>query len=124
MKKKLMIIDDEPDTIELVKAIMEFEDEFEAKTYTDSRDAIKALKTYKDLPDLIILDVRMPYLSGLDFCKMIREDEKLKNLKIVFFTASSDSDKSLLKKYNVLGYIFKPFDNEMLIKDIKKYLKA
>lgn len=120
MPKMIMVIDDEPDTVELAKTILEME-KFKVSAFNNAKDAIDALKK-GNLPDLIILDMRMPLISGPDFCEKIRTDPKLKNLKIAFFTASSETDKNLLKKYSVLGFIFKPFDNDKLVKEIKRYL--
>lgn len=119
--KKIMVIDDTPDTLELAKAVLEM-DGFKVIEYLESKKALDSLRS-GNLPDLILLDLRMPEISGPDFCKIIRKEEKLKNLKIVFFTASSDADENILKKYNVLGYIFKPFNNDQFVKDIRNYLK-
>ncbi len=120
MAKRIMIVDDEPDTIELTKTVLEMNG-FEVAAFTDSQAALDSLK--KDpLPDLIALDMRMPQVSGPDFCEKIRADPRTKEIKIVFFTASSFKEDATAKKYGVLGYIFKPFDNDQLVKDIKKFL--
>ena len=120
MAKKIMVVDDQPDTVELAKAVLEIGD-FEVLDFTRPREALEALKK-GGLPDLLILDIRMPDLSGPELCKLIRLDPAIKALKIAYFTASSDADMKLLSEGNVLGYIFKPFDNENLIKDVNKYL--
>ena len=118
---RIMIVDDEPNTVELTKAVLELNG-FEPIGFTDPRFALDELK--KGLkPDLIILDMRMPGISGPEFCKEIRRDETLKDIRIVFFTASSDEKADLLKEYNVLGFIFKPFDNDILIDQINQFLK-
>jgi CheY-like chemotaxis protein len=115
-----MVVDDEPDTVELTKAVLEMNG-FEVTTFTDSQAALDSLK--KDpLPDLIALDMRMPQVSGPDFCEKIRADPRTKGIRIVFFTASSFKEDAVVKKYGVLGYIFKPFDNDQLVKDVNKYL--
>ncbi|MFH0875038.1 MAG: response regulator [archaeon] len=122
MTKTIMVVDDEPDTIELTKAILEMNGGFEPITFTRAKEALEALKN-KSMPDLLVLDMRMPEISGPNFCAELRKSKKFDKLKIVFFTASSDMDNNLLKKYNILGFIFKPFDNEELIKQINGYLK-
>ena len=121
MSKKIMIIDDEPDTLSLVRAILKIEG-FTVETYESSQKALEIINKGKH-PDLILLDMRMPILSGPGFCDELYKNEKNKKIKIVFFTASSDLDKTLAKKHKALGFIFKPFDNENLIKQINKYLK-
>lgn len=120
MKKKIFVIDDEPDTLELCNAVLSMKD-FDVKTFISAKEALNALKE-GNIPDLVILDIRMPEISGPDFCRIVREDEKLKNLKIVYFTASSEQDQHLIKESKVLGYIFKPFDNEDIVKQINKYI--
>lgn len=120
MSKKVMVVDDEPDTLELVKAILETED-FDITDFNNAKPALDALKKGLN-PDIILLDMRMPEISGPDFCQELAKDEKLKKLKVVFFTASSDLDKTLAKKSGALGFIFKPFSNDDLVSQIKKYL--
>jgi len=118
--KRIMVVDDEPDTIELTKTVLEMSG-FEVTAFTDSKSALDSLKK-GPLPDLIALDMRMPHISGPDFCEKVRADPRTKDLKIVFFTASSFREDVIVKKYGVLGYIFKPFDNDQLVKDINRYL--
>lgn len=121
MTQKIMVIDDEPDTIELMKAILEMNG-FKVLGFGDAKSAMDSLKN-GETPDLICLDMRMPEMSGPDFCEKVRSDPKLKKLKIVFFTASSFKDDCTRKKYGVLGYIFKPFDNKKLIDQIKGFIE-
>ena len=118
MGKKIMVVDDEPDTLELAKAILEMNN-FEAVVIDTAQKALDSLQTEK--PDLVLLDMRMPQISGPDFCKKIKE--KGLKFKIVFFTASSNEDAALLKESGAMGYIFKPFDNDELVKQINSYLK-
>lgn len=118
-KKKIMIVDDEESLIELVRAIMEQEG-YEVITAMNGEDAIDKLKTAK--PDLILLDMMMPGMSGREVCDKIRSDPKTKNLKIAFLTVAkfSEAGKGVLKEMKVLDYITKPFDNTDLIKRVKK----
>jgi len=118
--KKIMVVDDTEDTLEATRTILELKG-YSSRTYSKGTEALKALKDGYT-PDLILLDMRMPDLGGPDFCVAVRADKNLKKLKIVFFTASSDLGKTSLKKYGVMGYVFKPFDIDGLDKDIKKYL--
>ena len=120
MAKKVMVVDDEPDTLELTKTVLEMEG-LEVTTFDASGDALDSLKKGK-IPDLVLLDMRMPVISGPGFCEKVRADPKTKGLKILFFTASSARDDATVKKYGVLGYIFKPFDNDQLVRDVKKFL--
>jgi len=120
MSKNIMVVDDEPNTLELAKVILEMKS-FKVTTFDIAKDALTALSK-GTLPDLILLDMRMPQISGPDFCKKVKENPKLKKIKIVFFTASSNKDENILKQTGVLGYIFKPFDNDDFVKQVNKYL--
>ena len=121
MAKKIMVIDDEEDILKLVKVILE-SGGFEVQAFTDANKALAKLEG-GECPNLLILDIRMPKISGYDFCKRVRENKKLDSLKIALFSASSNLEESFLElNHNVVGFIPKPFDNKKLILDVKKYL--
>lgn len=118
-KKKIMVVDDEENLVELVKAILENEG-FEVITASDGKECLERLKTAK--PDLILLDMMMPGMSGRETCERIRKDPKTKNLKVAFLTVArfSEVGKDILKKLNAMDYITKPFDNKDLVRRVKK----
>ena len=66
----------------------------------------------------------MPGMSGREVCEKIRENPKTKDLKVVFLTVAkfSEAGKDALKKMKVLDYITKPFDNEDLLRRVKKVI--
>jgi CheY-like chemotaxis protein len=119
MAKTIMIVDDEPHMVELEKAILEA-DGFKTIAASNGPDALKMLEKAK--PDLVILDMMMPGMSGREVCEQIRKNPKTKALKVIFVTVSrfSEIGKSSLKDMNVLEYITKPFDNADFIAKIKK----
>jgi CheY-like chemotaxis protein len=121
VKKKVMIVDDEENLIVLVKTLLEQEG-YEVITAIDGKECLDKLKTVK--PDLILLDMMMPGMSGREVCEKIRGNPKTKNLKVAFLTVArfSETGKGVLKKMNVLDYITKPFDNDDLIRRVKKLL--
>ena len=92
------------------------------KSEKNGKEALKLLKETKEKPDLILLDMFMPEMSGREVCERIRKDDELKNLKVAFLTVAAfrDQGKQMLKDLNVLDYILKPFDNDDLINRIKK----
>ena len=119
MAKKIMAVDDEEHIVELVKVLLEQEG-YEVITALNGKECLEKLKTVK--PDLILLDMMMPGMSGREVCEKIRGDPKTKNLKIAFLTVArfSETGKDVLKKMNVADYITKPFDNDDLIQRVKK----
>jgi CheY-like chemotaxis protein len=120
-KKKIMVVDDEEHILELVKAILETEG-YEVITAASGPEALEQLKKAK--PDLILLDMMMPGMSGRETCEKIRANPKTKNLKVAFVTVArfSEVGKEVLSKMHVLDYITKPFDNKDLVNRVKKLL--
>lgn len=121
-KKKIMIVDDERSLIELVKGILE-EEGYEIITAMDGEGCLKKLSTVK--PDLILLDMMMPGMSGREVCEKIRKDPKTRDLKVAFVTVAkfSETGRDVLKKLNVLDYITKPFENDDLVRRVKKLIE-
>lgn len=117
--KKIMIVDDEENIVELVKVILE-QEEFEVVGVNSGQECLEKLKEAK--PDLILMDMMMPGMSGREATEKIRNDPKTKNIKIAFLTVArfSETGKGVLKKLNVSDYITKPFDNNDLVKRVKK----
>ncbi|MFH1237320.1 MAG: response regulator [Candidatus Aenigmatarchaeota archaeon] len=120
-KKKILVVDDEESLRELVSAVLEHEG-YAVNTASDGEDCLKKLKTMS--PDLILLDMMMPGMSGREVCDKIRKDPKTKGLKIAFLTVAkfSEAGKDILKEMKVLDYINKPFDNDDLVKRVKKMI--
>jgi two-component system, OmpR family, response regulator MprA len=121
MAKKILIVDDEPHMIELVKAILSGEG-YDVTTASDGKEGLKILEKLK--PDLVILDMMMPGMSGREVCEKIRANPKTKGLKVAFLTVArfSEVGKQELDKMNVSDYITKPFDNADLVKRVKKII--
>ena len=122
MAKKVMIVDDEEPLIDLITFLLNKEG-FEVIPAISGKQCLDKLKTVK--PDLILMDMFMPKMSGRETVEKIRKDPKTKNLKIVFLTVArfSESGKGILKEMNVSDYITKPFDNKDLVERVKKALK-
>jgi len=120
-KKKIMIVDDEQSLVELVRAVFGQEG-FEVITAYSGSECLEKLKEEK--PDLILMDMMMPGMSGRETTEKIRTNPKTKGLKIVFLTVArfSEVGKDTLKNLNILDYVTKPFDNKDLVKRVKKVL--
>lgn len=121
-EKTIMLVDDEEDILNLIEDLLEPESYKIVKAQSGA-EALKKLKKIK--PDLALIDFFMPGMSGRELCEKIRTDSKLKNIKIAFLTIAKFSKSGIerLKRMNVLDCIKKPFDNEDLIKRIKKLVK-
>ncbi len=121
MTKKIMIVDDKKDTVEMVEALLTSKG-YNVESADNGKDALEKLRALTEKPDLILLDMFMPEMSGREVCEKIRSDDELKDLKIAFFTVASFSDKGkeTLESLNVSDYITKPFESQDLLRRIKK----
>src|SRR3989344_3170838 len=119
MAKKILVVDDEPHLVELIKAILESE-KYEVTAAYNGPDALEKLEKIK--PDLALLDMMMPGMSGREVCEKIRTNPKTKSLKVVFLTVArfSEVGKKVLDDMKVSDYITKPFENEDLVNRVRK----
>jgi two-component system alkaline phosphatase synthesis response regulator PhoP len=120
-KTKILLVDDEPDILEFISYNLTKED-FEVFTSNNGRDAIKI--AIKEKPDLIILDVMMPDLDGIETCRVIRETPDLKDVLIAFLTARNE-DYSQIAGFDAGAddYINKPIKPRVLVSRVKALLR-
>ncbi|MFH0929307.1 MAG: response regulator [Candidatus Aenigmatarchaeota archaeon] len=119
MAKKIMVVDDDEIMINLVKDVLE-QGGFEVIDVNNGQACLEKLKTVK--PDLILMDMMMPRMSGRDTVDKIRKNPHTMDLKIAFLTVVrfTDLGKDTLKDLNISDYITKPFNNNDLIARVKK----
>jgi len=120
-KQKILIVDDEPDILELIEYNLKKEG-YQVYTASNGVEAIAAAK--KHLPDLIILDIMMPKLDGIETCRQLRAIPEFKSTFIVFLTARSE-EYSEISGFNVGAddYIAKPIKPRALISRINAILR-
>ncbi len=120
-KHKILIVDDEPDILEFMQYNLEKEG-FEVFPATSGKEAIEVAK--HELPDLIILDVMMPGMDGIETCRELRNDSRLRDTIIAFLTARNE-DYSQIAGFEsgADDYIAKPIKPRVLISRIKALLK-
>src|SRR3712207_283580 len=119
--KRLLLIDDDPNLILLVKDYLEFRG-YEVVTAENGREALEVLE--QELPDLIICDVMMPEMDGYTFVKHVREDQRTSWIPVLFLSAkgqSQDKVKGLNTGADV--YMVKPFEPEELVAQVEASLK-
>ena len=121
MSGKIFIIEDEPSIIQLVQHNLEKEG-FIVSSSTNGNNGLKELKKFE--PHLLLLDWMLPDLSGLEICKNIRKDIKLKSLPIIMLTAKGEEeDKIKGLDSGVDDYLTKPFSFNELLARIKAVLR-
>ena len=121
VQKKILVVDDEKDIVELISYNLEQEGFAVIKAY-DGQMAWERVKTAK--PDLVVLDLMIPGIHGLEVCKLIRRDATTQNLPIIMLTAKSDQvDKILGLELGADDYITKPFNVREIIARIRAVLR-
>jgi len=120
MAKKILIVDDEQDIVELLKYNLEKEG---YKCYTASNGEEGVAKAKAKKPDLILLDIMMPKVDGIEACRQIRADDSLSDVFIAFLTARAE-EYSEIAGFDVGAddYITKPIKPRVLISRIKALL--
>lgn len=118
---KILLVDDEPDILEFLSYNINKEG-FEVHTASNGNEAIEIASKIK--PHLILLDVMMPEMDGIETCEIMRQDKKLQNTIIAFLTARGE-DYSQIAGFEAGGddYIAKPVKPKVLISRIRALLK-
>ena len=118
--KKILIVDDEADIIEILQFMLEANG-YECVTAMDGEEGLKLAREIS--PDLIILDVMMPKINGYKISRLLKYDNKYKDIPILMITARSQAEDKLIgEETGVDEYITKPFELEEVIRKVEKYL--
>ena len=121
MKAKILVVDDEPEVIELVKYNLE-QTGFEVEAAADGTEALKIARSV--LPDLILLDLMLPEMDGLEVCKVLRRDPKTAAIPIIMLTAKAgEIDRIVGLELGADDYVTKPFSPRELVLRVKKRLQ-
>ena len=119
--KTIYIVEDEPDIRETLAYNLSQEG-FKVSEFSDAESCLN--KIQKKKPDLLILDLMLPGMSGLDLCKQIRADKSLQNLAIIMLTAKGEEvDRIIGFELGADDYVTKPFSVRELILRVKVILK-
>ena len=124
MKKKhtrILLVDDEPDIIEILAYNLSNEG-YQIETAINGRDALEKANDWK--PHLVLLDVMMPEMDGIETCEQLRKNPSLSNLVIVFLTARSEDYSQVAGlEAGADDYITKPIKPKVLTSKIKAILR-
>ena len=111
----LLVEDDELDVISGERSLRTLGHQYELENAYNGIEALdilqKAYKLNKPLPDIILLDLNMPKMNGIEFLKELRKDSKFKEIKVFVMTTSGDeSDRKTTEQLGVSGYLIKPLN--------------
>ncbi len=113
MKQRILVVDDNPDSLTIMRAILENRG-FDVSVAATGADALE--QVHKTPPALVLLDVMMPELGGLEVLRQIREDTQIAHLPVILVTAKTH-DEDLMSGYQFGAdyYITKPFTAKQLL---------
>lgn len=122
MKTKILVVDDEPDAVELIQFNLKSAG-FEVVTASDGDEALKKARAI--LPSLIVLDLMLPEVDGLEVCKILRRDPQTSGIPLVMLTAkAAEVDRVLGLELGADDYVTKPFSPRELVLRIKRLLRT
>jgi two-component system phosphate regulon response regulator PhoB len=121
MLASILLVEDEQSIVTLIKYNLEKEG-FKVFCSETGEDALKVIK--EKTPDLVILDWMLPDTSGIDVCRKIKIDRKLKNIPVLILTAKGEPDDKIKGlEVGADDYVTKPFNNKELLLRIKSLIK-
>ena len=120
-KQKVLVVDDDPEIVELFVDVLERDGRFEVKTASTGYDA--GILTHEFLPDLVILDYMLPDINGNVVCQTIRKNPNFEHMKIVIVSGVVNQDEiNELLRSGADEFVKKPFNIEKLIERIGELL--
>lgn len=120
--KKILLVDDDKDIREVLKKKLTL-NKYAVMTASSGQEALIICKT--SVPDLVILDIAMPYMDGYETCKMLKEDNKTSNIPVFFLTGKELEPTGITgrcRDLGAFGYIYKPCSSQDLLMEIKKII--
>jgi DNA-binding response OmpR family regulator len=121
-KIKILVSEDNPDIRKILVMRLEI-NSYDVMQAQDGEETVDKIK--KESPDLVILDLMMPKISGFEVCRMIKFDEKYKDLPIIVLSAlDQQADRERAIEAGADAYFIKPFDLDLLLNKIKSLLKS
>ena len=119
-KRHILFVDDEPDIVKIVSRRL-ISEGFEVSIAMDGMAALQKARTEK--PDLIILDVMLPKLSGYEVCRQLKQDVRYQRIPIIMLTAlAHESDEEFGLEVGTDAYIRKPFKAQQLLQKIRELI--
>ncbi|RKY32810.1 MAG: hypothetical protein DRP74_01825 [Candidatus Omnitrophota bacterium] len=121
-KRKIMVVNDELTFLQMMKLNLEETEKYEVLTLAGAKDILAHVEKFR--PDVILLDLVMPTIGGLEACEMLNNHPIGKNTPIIVLTAlDKDIDKLKAYKKGVVDYLVKPVETEKVVATIEKVLR-
>ncbi len=121
-KNKILVVDDEVDFTKLLKSNLEETGKYEVLALPNANDIVSQVHAFK--PDIILLDIIMPGIKGIEVCEMLNNDIIGKTIPIIILSAlDKDVDKYKAFRAGVVDYMSKPIGIERLIVKVDKHIQ-
>ncbi len=121
VKKKILVVDDEKDIVDILKYNLEKEHEFEVLAAYNGKEALELVENN---PDLILLDIMMPELNGFEVCKQLKQNPASAKIPVIFLTAKENEiDEILGLELGADDYIHKPLSPRKVIARVKSVIR-
>jgi len=117
-KRVVLVVEDDRPIGELLASIINDEEGYVAIHVTRPKDALEILKKVK--PDLLVLDVGLPGMSGLELYDRVHADERFKNTPVMFETAVADRNRGEFERRGIETVMEKPFDINDLVRHVRE----
>lgn len=118
-KATILVVDDSPDTRNLIITLLE--NDYKMMDANGGEEALKLLQS-GTIPDLIMLDIMMPGMSGYDVCKQLKADSSTCNIPVIFISAmAGEGNEAQGRALGAVGFLTKPLDPHNVIAQVKEY---
>lgn len=121
--KKILVADDDRSVVDAIRYLLRAQDKnYRVKTSRDGYETLIAAGDFK--PDLLIMDIRMPRIDGLEVCRRLRQNENItRGMKILAITGHSEAyDRDLVLRNGADEYLLKPFDKKSLLEHVERLI--
>ena len=119
-REHILVVDDEPDTLELLVALLESAN-YSVESADNGKACLEMVKARR--PDLIVLDIMMPGMDGLEVCDHLRFDPATREIPIIFLTAKGDDyTRTIASILDAYAFIEKPFLPDRLLGEVRNCL--
>jgi len=123
MKQRIMLVDDDPDIVEMLGGLLE-EEKYEVLYAYGGEECLEKLFSEEEDVDLLVLDLMLPDIDGYEVCRRLRQDPRFTSLSIIMLTARRDTvEKIAGLKVGADDYLTKPFDAHELLARIRAQLR-
>ncbi len=123
MTKKILIVEDEEDVLELLLEIFGALGDYRVLCARDGEEALRI--TRADNPDIILLDIQLPKISGHEVCKSVKSDLAMRHTKVLMLSGmAQNSDWQKAQQAGADAYMTKPFSSIVLVEQVEELLKS